>query len=203
MNTFPCQLPDFTFSGMAGVPACRPAEGGDQRNKDNNLQGALKIQDEINILVPSLHPITMKKIVLLLFLLTCCISFTRAAQDPVIPLGTWMNEEKEARFEIFQCGTKLCGKITWLKEPNRNGKPKKDDQNPDAKLRSRPILGMVFMKDFEQDGDQKWDDGTIYDPKSGKTYSCYMKVINKNKMEVKGYIGISLIGRTQVWTRVN
>jgi len=145
----------------------------------------------------------MKKPLLLFIFLLLVFTSTRAAQDPVIPLGTWMNEEKEARFEIFQCGTKLCGKITWLKEPNRNGKPKKDDQNPDAQLRSRPILGMVFMKDFEQDGDLKWDEGTIYDPKSGKTYSCYLKVIGPDKMEVKGYIGISLIGRTQIWNRVN
>lgn len=145
----------------------------------------------------------MKKPFLLFILWMMMLSPTWAVQEPVVPLGTWMNEEKEARFEIFSCGTKLCGKITWLKEPLRNGKPKKDDQNPDARLRSRPILGMVFMQGFAYDGEQKWDDGTIYDPKSGKTYSCYMKVINKNKMEVKGYIGISLIGRTQVWTRVN
>ena len=96
----------------------------------------------------------------------------------------------------------MCGKIVWLKEPLRNGKPKLDDNNPEEKLRSRPIQGMVFMKDFNYDENNKWDDGTIYDPKSGKTYSCYMKVLSKDKMEVKGYIGISLIGRTQTWTRL-
>jgi uncharacterized protein (DUF2147 family) len=144
----------------------------------------------------------MKKLYLLLLLFVFGISLGWAQKEPDVPLGTWMNEEKEARFEIYRCGNKLCGKITWLKEPLRQGKPKMDDQNPDAKLKSRPILGLVFMKDFEYDGDNKWDEGTIYDPKSGKTYSCYMKVINKDKMEVKGYIGISLIGRTQNWTRV-
>ena len=119
------------------------------------------------------------------------------------PLGIWTNEEKEARFEIYECGDKLCGKIVWLKEPNRNGKPKVDEQNPEKSQRNRPIQGMVFMKGFEYDEDGKWDDGTIYDPKSGKTYSCYMKMIGKDKMEVKGYIGLSLIGRSQIWTRVN
>jgi len=118
------------------------------------------------------------------------------------PLGIWMNEEKEARFEIFKCGDKLCGKIVWLKDPNRNGKPKTDINNPDKKLQSRPVLGLVFINGFEYDSDNKWDDGTIYDPKSGKTYSCYMKMLNKDQMEVKGYIGISLIGRSQNWTRV-
>ncbi|MFC6999388.1 DUF2147 domain-containing protein [Rufibacter roseus] len=120
------------------------------------------------------------------------------------PIGIWTNEEKEARFEIYQCGDKLCGKIIWLKEPNRNGKPKLDQLNPDPKLQTRTIMNMVFLKGFEPEGDGKWDDGTIYDPKSGKTYSSYMKLLgNGDKLEVKGYIGISLIGRSQIWTRVN
>ena len=77
-----------------------------------------------------------------------------------------------------------------------------DSQNPDAKLRSRPRLGLVFMQGFKYDDDNKWDDGKIYDPESGKTYSCYMKMESANTMEVKGYIGFSLIGKSQSWTRV-
>ena len=144
----------------------------------------------------------MKKLSLLLLLFVSGLSAAWAQKAPELPLGNWMNEEKEARFEIFSCGDKLCGKITWLKEPLRNGKPKMDDQNPEPRMRTRPILGMVFMKDFVYAGGNKWDEGTIYDPKNGKTYSCYMKVTDKDKMEVKGYIGISLIGRTQTWTRM-
>lgn len=144
----------------------------------------------------------MKNLCAILLLILLTLTLAWAQKEPDTPMGTWMNEEKEARFEIFTCGDKLCGKIIWLKEPLRNGKPKTDDQNPNPKLKARPILGMLFMKDFQYKEGNKWDEGTIYDPKSGKTYSCYMKVINKDKMEVKGYIGISLIGRTQVWSRV-
>ncbi|MDX5345744.1 MAG: DUF2147 domain-containing protein [Hymenobacteraceae bacterium] len=146
----------------------------------------------------------MKKYVLnlLLLMLLTSAAFAQKGKNDA-PLGIWTNEEKEARFEIYECGDKLCGKIVWLKEPNRNGKPKVDEQNPEKSQRNRPIQGMVFMKGFEYDEDGKWDDGTIYDPKSGKTYSCYMKMIGKDKMEVKGYIGLSLIGRSQIWTRVN
>jgi uncharacterized protein (DUF2147 family) len=118
------------------------------------------------------------------------------------PIGIWTNEIKEARFEIYKCGDKLCGKIIWLKEPNRDGKPKLDINNPNPKLRNRPLMGLAFIQGFEYDGDNKLDDGTIYDPQSGKTYSCYMKLEDKDHMEVKGYIGISLIGRSQNWTRV-
>lgn len=121
------------------------------------------------------------------------------------PLGTWTNSEKKATFEIYSCGNnKLCGKIVSLAVPNdpKTGKPKTDVVNPDPKLRSQPRLGLVFMKDFEPDGDNKWDNGKIYDPENGKTYSCYMKVLSANTMEVKGYIGISMLGRSQTWTRV-
>lgn len=142
----------------------------------------------------------MKKNLLLLAMLMLFSAYSWA--QTMSPVGVWTNEEGKARFEIYQCGAKLCGKITTLKEPLRNGKPKVDENNPDKKLRTRPLLGMQFMKGFEYDGDNKWDDGTIYDPESGKTYSCYMKMTGKDKMEVKGYIGISLIGRTQNWTRV-
>lgn len=130
-----------------------------------------------------------------------CITFAWAQK--MSPVGVWTNEEGEAKFEIHQCGDKLCGKIISLKEPNRRGKPKMDDNNPDPKLRSQPLQGLVFLKGFEYKGENKWENGTIYDPKSGKTYSCYMKMKNNNEMEVKGFIGISLIGRTQNWKRAN
>ena len=142
----------------------------------------------------------MKKHLLTLVLLM--LFSTAAWAQNLSPIGVWTNEDGKARFEIYKCGDKLCGKIVSLREPLRNGKPKLDENNPDKKLRSRPLVGLPFMQGFQHDSGNKWDDGTIYDPESGKTYSCYMKMINQNKMEVKGYIGISLIGRTQSWTRV-
>ena len=141
---------------------------------------------------------------LLLTLTLVGASALAAVAQKITPLGVWQNEEKEATFEIYPCGDKLCGKIISLSEPNdAKGRPKTDTENPDPKLRSRSRLGMVFMQDFAYTGsDNKWDDGKIYDPKSGKTYSCYMKMENANRMEVKGYIGFSMIGRSQSWTRV-
>lgn len=116
-------------------------------------------------------------------------------------IGEWYSENNESLVEMYKSNGKYYGKITWLKEPNRKGKPKVDDFNPDEKLRNRPVLGMVVLKDFIFDGDNEWKDGTIYDPKSGKTYSCYMKFESKDILKIRGYIGISLIGRTTKWTR--
>ena len=138
----------------------------------------------------------------LLALVVLMLLGTCAWAQKLSPIGTWTNEDGKARFEIYKCGDKLCGKIVTLKEPLRNGKPKVDENNPDKSMRDRPLVGLDFMKDFKYIGGNKWDDGTIYDPESGKTYSCYMKMTGKDKMEVKGYIGISLIGRTQNWTRI-
>ena len=127
-----------------------------------------------------------------------------ATAQTLSPLGTWTDAEKKATFEIYKCGDKFCGKIVSLTTPNdpKTGKPKTDSMNPDPKLRNRPRLGLVFMQGFEYDEGNKWDDGKIYSPEEGKTYSCYMKVLNQNTMEVKGYIGFSLIGKSQTWTRV-
>jgi uncharacterized protein (DUF2147 family) len=142
----------------------------------------------------------MKKLLLSFFALM--LFSTLAWSQSMSPVGVWTNEDGKAEFEIYKCGDQLCGKIVKLKEPMKDGKPKVDENNPEAKQRNRPLQGLTFMKGFEYEGSNKWDDGTIYDPESGKTYSCYMKMLGKDKMEVKGYIGISLIGRTQNWTRV-
>ena len=145
----------------------------------------------------------MKKTLLLLVAIVLSVAGLASAQT-MSPLGTWTNSEKKATFEIYKCGDKLCGKIVSLTVPNdpATGKPKTDSKNPDAKLRNRPRLGLVFMQGFKYDSDNKWDDGKIYDPETGKTYSCYMQMQSPNTMEVKGYIGFSLIGKSQSWTRI-
>jgi uncharacterized protein (DUF2147 family) len=115
--------------------------------------------------------------------------------------GLWYNDIKSAKVEITKGSDgKFYGKVVWLKEPLKNGKPKVDELNEDPKLRSRPRLGLQLLNGFVKDGDDKYDDGTIYDPLNGKTYSC--KITYKgNTLDIRGYIGISLFGRTTVWSR--
>lgn len=145
----------------------------------------------------------MKKFLFLCLLCLLGVVGKSSAQS-LSPLGVWTDGEKKATFEIYQCGNKLCGKILSLTQPNdpKTGKPKTDAQNPDPKLRSRSLVGIVFMQGFEYDDENKWDDGKIYKPQNGKTYSCYIKMLKPNVLEVKGYIGFSLIGESQTWTRV-
>ncbi len=117
--------------------------------------------------------------------------------------GIWLNQDEDAKIEIFENGGKYYGKIVWLKTPidPETKKPKVDKNNPNPSLRNRPTLGLEILKDFTFDGKDEWKDGTIYDPKSGKTYSCYMRMENKNKLKIRGFIGVSMLGRTTYWTR--
>ncbi|MEQ9062631.1 MAG: DUF2147 domain-containing protein [Vicingaceae bacterium] len=118
-------------------------------------------------------------------------------------LGIWLTGSKKGKVEIYKCGEEFCGKIIWLRDPlNDEGKPKKDDKNPDKGLRDRLIIGTNVLHGFIYDGDLEWDDGEIYDPDNGKTYSCVMNLQPGGKvLEVRGYIGISLIGRTEEWIK--
>jgi len=124
-------------------------------------------------------------------------------------LGVWNNQEKSAKIELFKCGEKYCGKIVELKEPNYPegseegvpGTPKLDNNNPDPNLRKTPRLGLIIVRDFVPAGENKWVEGKVYDPKKGKTYSGKMTLVSPNQLELRGFIGISLFGRTATWTR--
>lgn len=123
------------------------------------------------------------------------------AQDADDVLGYWMTDDGKAKIEIYKEAGKYNGKIVWLAEPYENGKPKLDTENPEEELRSRPLMGLNLVSGFEFDDDQ-WEDGEIYDPKEGKTYSCRMR-LKGNELEVRGYIGVPMFGRTVIWTRTS
>ena len=76
-----------------------------------------------------------------------------------------------------------------------------DELNPDPALRSRLLLGLTIMDGFDYAGEGKWKNGRIYDPNSGKTYKCKLTLVDENTLELRGYIGISLLGRTETWAR--
>lgn len=126
-------------------------------------------------------------------------------EDSII--GIWLNQEQTSKINIFKAANgsfagKFYGKITWLKDPNEGGKPKVDKNNPASNKKNDPLLGLLILKDFTYDKeDKEWSGGTIYDPKNGKTYSCYMKLDGNNKLNVRGYVGVSIMGRTAIWTR--
>jgi uncharacterized protein (DUF2147 family) len=132
------------------------------------------------------------------------------AASPDAVIGKWLNGKKMAHIEIYKSGDRYEGKIVWLKEPvyppddkkGMAGKTKIDRENPDVSKRNNPILGMVMLWGFKHIKDNLWEEGSIYDPENGKTYRCKMTLESPDVLNVRGFIGFSLIGRTDTWTRV-
>jgi uncharacterized protein (DUF2147 family) len=143
----------------------------------------------------------LKKIKLSLIIL-CFVASHSFAQQADAVVGVWKNGEGTGMVQIYKKGEKYFGKLVWLKVPNdTDGKPRTDINNPEASLKSRQLKGLENLRDFVFKGENKWEEGRIYDPKTGSDYSCEMKLIDENTLEVRGYIGVSLFGRTDVWKR--
>lgn len=148
----------------------------------------------------------IKASVLLLAMLAAAMACFAASDDI---LGVWYNQEKDAKIQIFRCGQKYCGKIVWLKEPTyppgsklgKPGAPKVDRNNPDPALRNVPEMGLQVVRDMEFSGDNQWKGGKVYDPKNGKTYNAKMTLVSPSELDLRGFVGISLFGRTAKWTR--
>ncbi|TGE13912.1 DUF2147 domain-containing protein [Hymenobacter elongatus] len=122
----------------------------------------------------------------------------------MIPVGIWADETGESHIEIYRCGEKLCGRLVWLREPQESntGRPKADLHNPDPSKRNMPLQNLTVLQNLRYNANsERWEDGEIYDPNNGHTYSCYMS-LTKDKLEVKGYIGFAIIGRSHYWSRV-
>ncbi len=142
----------------------------------------------------------MKKTILAIALSISTISAFAQTNSDIV--GEWYNAEKDAIITIYEDGETVSGKITWMLYPNDDkGNPKTDPLNPDEKLKSRPRMGMVMMSGFTFIKDKVWDDGELYDPKKGKTYSGMMTLKDSNTIDLRGYIGFSFIGRSSTWTR--
>lgn len=140
----------------------------------------------------------------LLCLLGLCLAplFASAQTAADAVLGVWKNGEGTGLVQIYKRGDQYFGKIVWLKVANdAEGKPRTDINNPEEKLRSRPLKGLENLRNFTYAGDNVWENGQVYDPKTGNDYSCKMTLTDPNTLEVRGFIGISLLGRTDVWKR--
>ena len=142
----------------------------------------------------------MKAIILLLTLFSISSFDTTSSADAII--GVWKNGSGKGHVQIYKNNGKYYGKIVWLRDAlDANGRPKVDRKNENPDKRNTPLIGLVMLKDFEYD-DGEWNGGHIYNPSDGKEYKAYMKLKDHRTLAVRGYVGISLLGKTDTWTRV-
>ena len=120
-----------------------------------------------------------------------------SAQNDV--LGTWINQAGDGLIEISELDGKYVGIIVGSNDPART--QRKDVNNPDPELRTRTLKGMMILGDLSYQGENEWDGGWIYDPNNGEMYQCKMTLEDKNTLAIRGFIGFSLFGRTEIWKR--
>jgi uncharacterized protein (DUF2147 family) len=142
------------------------------------------------------------------FVVFCSLCITTTAAEPLAGLaadtvvGRWRTEGGKGEVEIFADpvgSTTYSGRIASGRE---GPDAPKDEHNPDPALRSRPLLGLIFMTGFRHQGEGRYSGGRIYDPNSGRTYSGKLRLKSPDELVLRGYLGISLLGGSQTWTRI-
>ena len=132
--------------------------------------------------------------------------FTFFSINAQTPVGKWKTIDDSSGkprsiVEIYEVDGKLHGKITKLfREPGEDPDPICDDCK--GEKHNQKVIGMEILWDLEKDG-KEWNDGHIMDPENGKTYGCYITLVEPNKLKVRGFLGFSLLGRTQYWERAD
>ena len=144
------------------------------------------------------------KLILNTFILLFAFHFSFAQEKSIV--GQWKTIDDETGsaksiVEITEENGQIVGKILKLfKKPEEDQNPKCDKCSGDKK--DKPVIGMTILWDLKKKGDSNWADGQILDPKNGKTYSCKAELLEEGKkLKVRGFIGISLLGRSQVWEK--
>ncbi|MCX6236958.1 MAG: DUF2147 domain-containing protein [Bacteroidia bacterium] len=144
----------------------------------------------------------MKKLMLFVFLFVFSTAIFAQTADDIT--GIWWNDIKSSKIKIEKKDGKYIGTIVYIiPEKYVNGAPEKDDRNPDVNLRSRSRLNLQILSGLVYNATEKeWASGSIYDPKNGKTYDCYVWLEGKDTLQLKGFVaGIRMLGRKSAWTR--
>lgn len=131
-------------------------------------------------------------------LLFCIFTFIATSQNKANDvIGNYVTPSKDGAIQIYESSGKYYGKVILNKDPSRL-----DVNNPDKEKRTRKTLGLNILNDFTFDGDDTWENGTIYDPKNGKTYSCKITRDPNGDLNIRGFVGVSLLGRTETFTKI-
>jgi uncharacterized protein (DUF2147 family) len=126
-----------------------------------------------------------------------------ALADAPSAVGFWVTPEGGSVVQIMPCDSGLCGVIVGLRTTRKPGDLPVDLHNPDKSKRDQPLCGLIMAGSLKpmKGSTTKWEDGWVYDPDGGSTYKAEMKLDGPDKLDLRGYLGISLFGRTMSWER--
>jgi uncharacterized protein (DUF2147 family) len=125
----------------------------------------------------------------------------KTTEEPNAITGLWLTASKRGRVQIVQQGNVFTGRLVWMKDEGKPINTILDDKNEKPELRSRTLLNLPLLDGFQFNGRDEWNGGKIYNPEDGKTYSCKLTLKDPNTLNVRGFVGISLFGKTEIWTR--
>lgn len=117
------------------------------------------------------------------------------------PVGVWQTEKGDARIRVSKCGSAICGKVAWLREPidPATGRPFTDDKNPNPALASRPMIGVPLFNDMRPIGPDQWA-GRIYNADDGQFYASKVTLRGPSHLHVEGCLGVLCGG--EIWSLV-
>ncbi len=119
--------------------------------------------------------------------------------------GLWWADNGSAQVEVHESDGALTGTIVWLRAPfGVDGQTLRDINHRDASRHDTPVVGLAMLSGFRRDSDDAeiWTGGSVYDPGNGRTYQGTIRMDGEDRLLLRGFIGISLLGRTTTWIRV-
>lgn len=144
----------------------------------------------------------MRSMYLLAGLILTSFAMPASAQQVKAPTGLWLTENERSVVELYQCKKGeplLCGKIAWIIE----GGMQHDTKNPDASKHTRPICGLTIVSGLRMEKPTFWSGGKVYKADEGDMYDANMTILSDDKVQLRGFVGISMFGKSQTWTRVS
>ena len=134
-----------------------------------------------------------KWLIAITLLLNLKISYAQVHKADVL-IGDWQDSKKQTLIHCYKLNGKYYAKAVWIENLEAIGKPlPKNEQH---------WINMVVMKDFEYN-ESEWVNGTIYNPKTDKTYAAFIKLVNQNTLQLTGYLWFRFLGESELFTRVN
>ncbi len=136
---------------------------------------------------------------ILLVTLFFVVGLSQTAQAASDLEGLWLTENKRSVISVEPCDGNICGYIHWIID----GGMEFDVNNPDTSKRKKSMCDLKILWGMKKKNETRWEKGKIYKADDGDTYDSFIELVQTDRLKVRGYMGVSFLGKTQYWTRVD